>query len=150
MKNKFNRGFTLIELLIVIAVIAVFASIVLVSLSTARNKGNDAGVKSNLITVRSAADLFFDANNASYGTFSAASCPNTLQVGNMFSSRNIIDALNAAVLDSDGTSRCVSTPSAYAVAVGLKSGGSWCVDSLGRSRQVASVPASSITGTACN
>ncbi len=150
MKNKFNRGFTLIELLVVIAIIAVFAAIVLVSLSSAKNKGNDGGVKSNLITVRSAADLYFDANSASYGAFSVASCPSTVQVGNMFSSVNIISALNAAVLAGDGTTRCVSTAAAYAVAVGLKSGGSWCVDSLGRSRQVAAVPSSAITGTACN
>ena len=61
-----HSGFTLIELLVVIAIIGILSAVVLASLNTARNKGADAAIKSNLDNSRAQSELFFDANGNNY------------------------------------------------------------------------------------
>jgi prepilin-type N-terminal cleavage/methylation domain-containing protein len=57
-----KRGFTLIELLVVIAIIGILSSVVLASLSTAREKSRDAKRISDLGQVKLALELYFDTN----------------------------------------------------------------------------------------
>ena len=59
---KRERGFTLLELMVVVGLVAILASLVMVALGTARGKGGDAGVKSNLHTIANQAELFMTAN----------------------------------------------------------------------------------------
>jgi prepilin-type N-terminal cleavage/methylation domain-containing protein len=150
-------GFTLLELLVVVAIIGIITALVLVALSSARNKGGDAAVKSNLATVRSRAEIFYSENSESYlppggSTRTKVACP--VYVGptgtNIFTyDKTIADAIAEAKLRGSGVTSCVNSATTWAVAVGLKtnSGQSWCVDSTGQSKQYNGVPSIAINDT---
>jgi prepilin-type N-terminal cleavage/methylation domain-containing protein len=163
MKNKksLNRGFTLIELLVVVAIIAILVSVVLVSLSNAKNKGADASVKTNLNTVRGESELFFSNNDNKFlpaggSTFAIATCPLYNAAGtNMLSrDKSIAYAIAEATKRGGNGNSCYNSSTAWAVAVGLKTSAttSWCIDAGGASKQVASAPGSAINAVTflCN
>jgi prepilin-type N-terminal cleavage/methylation domain-containing protein len=58
-----KKGFTLIELLVVIAIIGLLASIVIVSLNTARAKARDARKQADFRNISAALYMFYDKNN---------------------------------------------------------------------------------------
>lgn len=71
---KKTKGFTLIELLVVIAIIGILATVILVSLNSARSKSRDARRVSDLRQVSLALEMYA-SENATYPP--AASCGTT-------------------------------------------------------------------------
>ncbi len=149
-KNK--KGFTLIELLVVIAIIGVLASVVLASLNTARDKGNDAAIKANLANIRAQAELFYTDNGNDYNIETNA-CSTLLS---LFIDPVIGNALTAAAsASSDTSATCISSDgtgadttsggqaSTWAISIALSDGTDWCVNSTG----AAEGGSASITGT---
>lgn len=140
-----KKGFTLIELLVVIAIIGVLSSVVLASLNTARSKGSDAAIKSNLANIRAQAEIYYDTNG-NYGTpalavngTTAAACGTASTAFAAASTNSMNPGIVAAESASDGSATWVAHCSmpllggSWSVDVPLKAGGSWCVDSAGAS-----------------
>ncbi len=157
-KNS-EKGFTLIELLVVIAIIGILSSIVLVSLNTARQKGNDAAVQSNINTIRTQAALDYSSNNNSYGTLALT----TVNVSTTPITQNGTPGTAVAIFGSTGDSRVAlalnqagksasnnsvtygSNGTDYVVAAKLSTSKYWCVDSAGHTGTSATIP----TGIVC-
>ncbi len=141
-----TKGFTLIELLVVIAIIGILSSVVLASLNTARGKGADAAIKSNLANARAQAELFYDTNTNSYDQGTAAQ-----DVCNVLGSVAGVKGIYSSVLAAAGgtgltavnttdatagtltTATCHSSATAWAAEAPLKATASsmYCVDSTG-------------------
>ncbi len=58
-----GKGFTLIELMVVVAILGVLASIITVSLGSARAKGRDAKRISDIRTIQLALEEYYNDNN---------------------------------------------------------------------------------------
>ena len=102
MNIKTNRGFTLIELLVVIAIIGILSAVVLASLNTARTKGSDAAIMSDIDGIRSQAALY-SSTNGSYGSNSAieSTCA---AADNMFADSTVVNQVAAAQKANNGGS----------------------------------------------
>jgi len=136
-----SKGFTLIELLVVVAIIGILASVVLASLSSVRTKGADAGIKSDLISIRSQAELLY-VTYGGYGVdatptaFALGACTNTADT--LFSNGIVWAQVSNAMTISGGLESCMSTKNSWAVGIQLKQNPNteaWCVDSSGNSKK---------------
>ena len=150
-KNR-SRGFTLIELLVVIAIIGILSAVVLASLSTARLKGNDAAIQSDLSTVGTEAAVYLSSNNSSYGTAqtpAAMTAPLVYSAtGNsMFTADQVmVNAVNGAygITGTGNVQYAIGVNgTTFAVYAKLTAGGSnpyICIDGNGTTKSYASAP----------
>ena len=138
MKKGFNRGFTLIELLVVIAIIGILSSVVLASLNTARGKGADAAIKSNLNNIRAQAEIIYDGVTPnSYATVcaDAATVQKALIAARSAAGATLANEYTLATVGALDKVTCHSSATAWAAESPLKSNPAqfWCVDSTGSS-----------------
>ncbi len=136
MKKFTKKGFTLIELLVVIAVIGILSSIVLVSLSGARNKAKDANIQADLAALRAGAELYADTGD--YSGFCASG-----------------DASKAisAIAKQGKTAVCNDAADSWAACSPIYDTTNlvWCVDSAGNSKAEPTMTCTTagFTGTVC-
>jgi len=125
--HSHTKGFTLIELLVVIAIIGILASVVLASLNTARDKGTDAAVKSNLTGLKSQAAIYNDDNS---GDFSLICDDPKIADAVEGSKLAVAPTVTSGGL---GDGDCASSATEWAAWVNLKSASTtaFCVDSTG-------------------
>src|SRR3989338_8981541 len=143
LKKSLTAGFTLIELLVVIAIIGLLASIVLTSLSSARGKGGDAKVQTQLKQLYTLVEKDYAASGNYSTAFSGA---NTLVNTGSYA------AMQTALGTGNLTAVTSGTPvSAYALYGKLSndSNNYYCIDSTGSVKPTAPA-ANSVTCSGAN
>ena len=137
--NMHIKGFTFINLLVVIA-IAVTATgifVLVLSSNSSRCKGADAAIKANLANIHSDAQTIYKAK----GNYSGL-CEDPAIKGKTIATADALggNVVNAGIAGTKSTVVChlSSDFRSWAISSALKNNtaNSWCVDSLGASKQI--------------
>jgi len=141
MKPGQKSGFTLVELMVIIAIIAILASIVLTSLATARTKSQDSAAKSEISQERGLAELQYDTTanydficnpgTDTYKLFVAAIENGSRTPGSAYC---LSSSLNYLILGVGGvliSQSKLPTPGKWAIGLQLKGGTYFCTDYTG-------------------
>ncbi len=136
------RGFTLIELLVVITIIGILSSIVLASLSTARIKGQDASRITNIKSLETAIEFYFN-DNKTYPQIGSAGVSTGIASLSTFlvSGPNKYIGVIASNLIADNDLYAWGPANSYAFEVyqGM-GGGSWCKAGVNNTALFVGVP----------
>lgn len=137
-KKNGSKGFTLIELLVVIAIIGILAALVLVALGNARDKANDARIKSNIGQLRTIAEVLYDNNSGSYSV--VATCldtPTQANCANDLSTATSVTSLKADIVSAYSANdfQTNSNASAFCVSALMRNGKYTCVDATGQFKE---------------
>jgi len=145
-----SQGFTLVEVVVVLAIMAVIISIVMVSMSNSKKRGEDAAIQSSLREAQNAAELYSSSNNGTYDGI-CNDTDNTLadDGGNFQKIEEYILKHNG----SGGELKCLDSASGYAIISSLNLRGCWCVDYQGTAKKVelsgAETCSEKLTGIVC-